>query len=96
MVAHDTYPGKCLTSFAFCRVWCSFTHSGNSFLNTGLLRFCSKEFDANRRFSALDDDMLPVVILFSYMNERRPFKIVPTLHMGFQLSARALAIEGHI
>ena len=59
----------------------------------GLLRFCSKEIDANRRLSAFDDDMLPVVMLFSYMKESRPFRIVPTLHMGFQLSAGGLPVR---
>ncbi len=81
------------TSFCFCRRWYSSTHSGNSFLNIGFLRFCSKETDANRRLSALDDDMLPVVMLFSYMKESRPFRIVPTLHMGFQLSAGGLPVQ---
>ena len=77
---------KC-TWCSFCRFWCSSTHSGNSFLNKGLLRFCSRDIAAKRFLSALELDMLPVVMLFSYMNESKPFNMVPTLHIGFQLSA---------
>ena len=44
---------------------------------------------ASRLLSALEVDMLPVVILFSYIKDNKPFKMVPTLHIGFQLSAIA-------
>ena len=43
----------------------------------------SSEAAARRRFSAREDEMLPVVCAVSLMNESRPTRMVPAPHAGF-------------
>lgn len=71
------------TSSSLFLRWNSSWYSGKSLRNMGFLRLYSSDILAKRLFSAFVELMLPVVCAASFMKDRRPVRMVPTLHIGF-------------
>jgi hypothetical protein len=71
------------------------TASGNNSVTILSLRLNSIDLIANDFFSLSDVSIEPRVGLFSSMNDRRPVRIVPTLHAGFHVSGWKSEIDRH-